>query len=177
MPLARFAGASVENPVKTLLSVLFVLSCSWPAAHADDAATATVFVSMEGVTHELTSLNWQQSTVTLLDNEIRFYLTQDNHPVSLNFNLSQTDILEKGSAVYELPEANHGSAAIDLNFFNKNRESSRMKRRIVFNEGTIAIEELTPTSLRMTFKGAGNPLTDSGKFPIEGSVDVRFPDS
>ena len=163
--------------MKTLLTVLLVLSCAGSTAQANDPVTPMVVVSMEGVTHELTTLNWEHSTVTLLDNEIRFYLTQDDHPVSLNFNLSGTDILETGSTVYELPEANQGSAAIDLNFFNKNRESSRMKRRIVFNKGTIAIEELTPTSLRMTFKGAGNPLTDSAKFPIEGSVDVLFPDS
>ena len=163
--------------MKRLLTALLLLSYAWPTVYAADEATPMVVVSMEGATHELGTLDWKVSSVTQLEDEIRFYLTQEGNPLSLNFNLSGTDILEQGSAVYQLPEANHGTAAIDLNFFNQDREGKRMKRRILFNEGTITIEELTPRSLRMTFKGAGNPLMDTEKFPIEGSVDVRFPDS
>lgn len=159
----------------TRLLTVLLLAFGLPSALADDAAAPMVVVSMEGVTHELKTLNLERSTMTLLENEIRYYLVQDDSPVSLNFNLSGTNILETGSAVYELPAANHGSEKIDLNFFNKDRESSRMQKRILFEEGTITIEGLNPQRLRMSFKGAGTPLLGKESFPIEGSVDVLFP--
>ena len=42
---------------------------------------------------------------------------------------------------------------------------------MLFTEGNIEIEEVSETSLRMTFKGFGHPLMENDvRFPIEGSV-------
>jgi hypothetical protein len=158
-----------------VLLLVVVLVLALPAAQSRGQGEPCVVITMEGATHELHDLNWTNSTVTLEGDEIRFYLTEDDNPVSLNFNLANTAILQAGSGSYRLPEANQGEATVDLNFFNRNREGKRMHRRIVFNEGTIEIAELTSNSLRMTFEGAGHPLMADETFPIAGSVNVRFP--
>lgn len=143
-----------------------------PSAAAD--AVAAVVIRMEGETHVLRDIDWTQSTVTLEAGEIRFYFAEAGNPVTLNFNLSNTDLLESGAGVYTLPEANAGNAAIDLNFFNRNRASSRMQRRIVFDQGTIDIEVLSRDQLKLTFDGSGHPLMDPARFRIEGSISVTF---
>ncbi len=155
--------------------VVLALAMALPAAQSRGQSEPAVVISMEGATHELREINWTNSTVTVEGDEIRFYLTEDGNPISLNLNLSNTGILQAGSASYQLPEANHGEATIDLNFFNRDRAGKRLQRRIVFNEGAIEIHELTATSLRMTFAGSGHPLMADETFPIEGSVTVRFP--
>jgi hypothetical protein len=158
-----------------MVIVVLALAMALPAAQSRGQSEPAVVIKMEGATHELHDIDWTVSSVTMEGEEIRYYLTEDDNPVSLNLNLANTGILETGSATYQLPEANHGEATIDLNFFNRDREGKRMQRRIVFNEGTIEIHELTANSLRMTFAGSGHPLMADETFPIEGSVDVRFP--
>lgn len=131
-------------------------------------------INMEGKAHELHKINQKQSSAVFESDEIRFLLTEDANAVSLNFNLTRTKILETGSAVYVLPKANHGTEKIDLNFFNRNRDSKSIQKRILFIAGTIEIQELTRNRLRMTFKGTGQPLTGKDQFPVEGSVNVTF---
>jgi hypothetical protein len=145
-----------------------------PVRPAGDAA---VVISMEGETYELSNINKVRSTVSQVDGEIRFFLVDDNVPVELNFNikLAKTGILESGTAKYELPLAYPLLAAVDLNFFNRERDSKSTQKRILFSEGTIEIEELTENSLKMVFKGSGHPLTGKEQFPIDGSVNVTFP--
>jgi len=149
-----------------------VLACFyWVPAQGDGTGLS---LTMEGQTHELDDVSLRNSSVTLQDGQIQFYITQDEHPVSLNFNLSDNGILEQGSGSYQVPEANHSGATVDLNFFNKDRPGRRLARRVVFDQGTITIEEISSTSLRMRFEGSGHPLMDDDlRFPIEGRVDVK----
>ena len=82
--------------------------------------------------------------------------------------------MEQGAVNFQLPDANKGGVVVDLNFFNRDRPGRRMGKRILFDEGTIDIEEVSTTSLRMSFKGSGHPLMDDDtRFPIEGSVTVQ----
>ncbi len=147
------------------------------SANADAAASAAggyVELSMEGATHRLDKINWTDSKVTFEDEQIGFYLTDDESPIKFNLSLAKTDILQTGSATYVLPASNSSTIKVDINFFNEDRPGTRMKKRIIFSEGTIEVKQLTDHSLKMTFSGAGHALMEKAKFPIEGTVDLSF---
>lgn len=98
------------------LVTLALLAClAGQSAHGDGQGTAVV--EMEGHSHVLDPLNWRNSTTTFDGDDVRFYLTADGQPVSINFNLSNTGILSRGSAVFTLPDFNQsGSGTIELSF-------------------------------------------------------------
>ncbi len=146
------------------------------AVDADAAATsdAAFVVSMEGTTHVADVINQVNSTVKEEEGELRFYLTQDETPMSLNLNIKQFAIPTEFPAVFTLPADNNDKIRIDLNFFNKGRSEKRMRWRVLFDEGTIEFQALSASELKMTFKGSGHPLMDKERFPIEGSINVSF---
>lgn len=138
------------------------------------APGATTWISMEGQTWDLSDFDRRRSKAEIVDGDFRFYLASEASPIEINFNLPTAGSLDSGSAVFVLPRDNQDRAAVDLNFFNKDRAGSRMKRRIIFDEGTIEITEISTEQLRMTFKGSGHPLMDPTRFPIEGAIDAGF---
>lgn len=141
---------------------------------AEATGDVAVVIRMEGKTYQLSKIDQRPDIAVFEEGEIRFFLMKTDHPVQLNFNLTRSDILESGSAVYVLPAYKHGGEMIDLNFYNRSRDSESMQKRILFTSGTIEVQELTRNSLRMTFKGMGKPLMGQDEFPVEGSVNVTF---
>ncbi len=99
----------------------------------------------------------------------------DKNPFQLNLNLIHTDILSKQKTTYSIPEANASKTKVDLNFFNRDRDVSRINKRIVFKKGTVEIKKLTRNKLEMTFKGEGSGITErGGNFPISGKINVTL---
>jgi hypothetical protein len=131
----------------------------------------TVSLTMEGETHILDDLDAIHCKASFENGKIQYLFRKDGNPVSLNLNFTTQAILEKGSAVFEIPDANAGKVVIDLNFFNQDRDSSRTNKRIIFRKGTIRIEQLTRHHLEMSFEGEGGGMTERSKsFPITGKI-------
>lgn len=145
------------------------------AAFAQDNGAGRAIVSMEGATHELDPVNAADSTVTIDEKGILFYLTATDQPVSVNFNLFDKDVLAEGSAVFELPEDNNPHTRVELTFFNLTREGGNLQRRIIFSEGTIKLQKVDEKTLTLDFEGAGHPMLDMRTFPMEGAINVELP--
>lgn len=137
--------------------------------------SGSVSITMEGKTHELSDLDGRACKASFEDGEIRFLFRMEGVPVSLNLNFPTQAILEKGSGTFQIPEANAAKTVIDLNFFNSERESSRINKRIIFRQGTIQIDRLTRSHLEMSFEGEGGGMMDRfSNFPITGKVSVEY---
>ena len=132
---------------------------------------------MEGETYSLSKINKEQSKFEFTEDKIKFTLYDSEFPIQINITLTEGDILNgrKTSVTYSLPEANQPAILVDLNFFNKTRESSRINKRILFRKGEIVIEEITQNSLKMQFNGEGSGLRENNiSFPIKGFLNVSF---
>jgi hypothetical protein len=110
--------------------------------------TSGVFeITMEGETYSLSHLNKEQSKFEFDENKIKFTWFDSEFPIQINITLTEDAVVkgEKTSVTYSLPDANQPAILVDLNFFNKTRESSRINKRILFRKGEIVIEEITKT--------------------------------
>ena len=135
-----------------------------------------VTLTMEGQTYTMEQKDINpQTTVNFEDDDLKFVFYTNESTVSINLNLTETDILNLGSAAYAIPEVNLGKVKVDLNFFNQERQSSRTNKRIVFRKGEIQIEKITKNELVLTFKGEGSGMMDrENSFPIEGSINIAY---
>ncbi|RAI90189.1 hypothetical protein [Algoriphagus yeomjeoni] len=161
---------------KVQVSEQKVISAAPALMSQDEAVNPGVTLTMEGETYTLEQKDLNPQTNLDFDNDdLKFAIYTNEGRVSVNFNLTKTGILGKGPVFYSIPEANQESVKVDLNFFNQDRESSRMNKRIIFRKGEIQIEKLTKNQLVFTFKGEGSGMTERGDlFPIEGSINMTF---
>jgi len=168
-----------------LLLVVFLTACQSesaaenPAEQAEAAALApdssnSVTVSIEGKALSLTTIDWTGSKAKITADAISLALSGKGNPLKLDLEVLETGILAKGSATYVLPLAKKGEASVDLSVIDSTRPGIAMQQRILFSEGSIEIKAVTANSLQMVFKGTGHALMDQKKFPIEGSVNIRF---
>jgi len=175
----------MKNFLILILLVLFTASCQTQQTSKQNEpevkhnevppiSSVAVVVTMEGSTHELHNLNWSKSFVHFSQGEINAYLMEDDNPVEMNLRLTDMGILKNGAVVYELPANNKDGIVIDLNFFNRSRESLVVQQRILFTEGTIDIKEITRHSLKLAFKGSGHPLMSKQRIPMEGTANISF---
>tara|TARA_R110002073_G_scaffold279026_1_gene442925 strand:- start:180941 stop:181462 length:522 start_codon:yes stop_codon:yes gene_type:complete len=166
-------------------TILFLLiSCKETVKQNSDAETlkntinegnAAVQVRMEGKTHMLQQKDLNPIKGIFENDTLQFVFYTNDNPFQLNLNLNNTDLINKGSATYNIPEANAMKTKVDLNFFNTERAGKRMNRRIIFRKGTVTIKQLTKNNLQMTFEGEGGGMMDSGNnFPISGKVNVSY---
>lgn len=155
------------------LTALFIFNAGYSAKPSD--YSGSVSITMEGKTYVLKDLDWRACKASFENGEIQYLFRMDGSPVSLNLNFPTQAILEKSSATFQIPEANSPKTVIDLNFYNSERESSRMNKRIIFRKGTIQIDKLTKNSLKMSFEGEGGGMLESKKsFPITGEISVEY---
>ena len=162
-----------------LVIILFSIGCKGHktadlnAQHA--ASIGTMHIVLEGKEYNFDQVSKLNSTAAFKEGIIEFYLTKDGAPVSVNFNLHNTDVLEKESTIYIIPDANNGTAMVDLSFFNAKREGKQMNKRIVFRKGEINIVQISTSRLEMSFKGEGGPMMDRAlSFPISGTIDITL---
>ncbi|TXD82097.1 hypothetical protein ESY86_15625 [Subsaximicrobium wynnwilliamsii] len=177
----------MKNQCITSLLSCFVLLLCFNCKDANTKLTANhntspklddgyaVTVTIQGKAFGIHQKNLESQKATISNDSILFELWEDGNPLKLNFNLFNTDILSKGEATYKIPDANSGQVKVDLNFFNGDRDTKRMNKRILFRKGTISISKISENELKMTFDGEGSGIMEDGKtFPISGKVDVNF---
>ena len=134
-----------------------------------------IVVEMEGKIYTMKQQDLAPIHLNFEQDSLLYALYTDKDAVSVNFNLTHTNILKEGEAHYTLPDVNKGPIKVDLNFFNKERDSKNMNKRIIFRSGTITIKEITKTTLHMSFKGEGSGMMEYGKnFPISGEVNITY---
>ena len=140
--------------------------------------TSSVFeITMEGETYSLSKINKEQSKFEFDEDKIKFTMFDSEFPIEINITITEDAVIkgEKTSVTYSLPDANQPAILVDLNFFNKTRESSRINKRILFRKGDIVIEEITKNSLKIQFNGEGSGLRENNtNFPIKGFLNVSF---
>jgi hypothetical protein len=169
------------------ISVFFILMLTWLSKESSANVlilnpiynnTSGVFeITMEGETYSLNHLDKEQSKFEFDENKIKFTWFDSEFPIQINITLTEDAVVkgEKTSVTYSLPEANQPDILVDLTFFNKTRESSRINKRILFRKGEIVIEEITQNSLKMQFNGEGSGLRENNmSFPIKGFLNVSF---
>lgn len=114
-------------------------------------------------------------SVKIESDSLSYTLRSNESDVSLSLNLINTGIVKKKRHSYSIPEDTRKSFVVGLSFFNKNKNVSRLNKRIVFRKGIINIEELTKNTLIMTFDGEGSGMRDiKNSFPISGSVNIKY---
>jgi hypothetical protein len=169
------------------ISVFFILILTWQLKESSanililnsmNNNTSGVFeITMEGETYRLSHLNIEQSKFEIDENKIKFTWFDSEFPIQINITLTEDAVVKgkKTSVTYSLPDANQTAILVDLNFFNKTRESSRINKRILFRKGVIVIEEVTKNNLKMQFDGEGSGLRENNmSFPIKGFLNVSF---
>lgn len=169
------------------ISVFFILILTWQSKESSanmlilNTMNNNVFgffeITMEGKTYSLSHLNKDQSKFEFDENKIKFAWYDSEFPIEINITLTEEAVVKgkKNSVTYSLPEANQPAILVDLNFFNKTRESSRINKRILFRKGEIVIEEITKNSLKLQFNGEGSGLRENNlSFPIKGYLNVSF---
>ncbi|SDI08661.1 hypothetical protein [Winogradskyella thalassocola] len=145
-------------------------------AYSTNDSNVAIQVTMEGKSFKIKQNQLIPQIKTKFKNDsILLVFRDDDTPLQLNFNVFNTDILSKQSAIYTIPDTNAVKQKVDLNFFNNDRDVKRMNKRIIFRKGTINISKLTDKVLQMTFEGEGSGITEHKKtFPISGKVNVIF---
>jgi hypothetical protein len=165
--------------------VLLATGCGAEAPAGSDEATAAgaaapapvadgeVVVAMEGETLTVPKVDWRVSTIENVEGERRYMLMADGSPLTLNLNVKDGAIPASFPATFTVPADNNPNIRIDLNFFNTERDSKRMQKRIIFSEGTIEVRAMSDTALDISFNGRGHPLMKNKEmFAIEGSANA-----
>ncbi|MBU3822953.1 hypothetical protein KO566_12855 [Flavobacteriaceae bacterium XHP0103] len=169
---------------KTIVLLLVTLSfccknnSSGNQAVAEIGATdekAAVVLQMEGETYTILQENLQPIKVDFNNGDLQYVIWQDGNPVQTNVNITDADIKTNGAATYSIPEDNSPNIKIDLNFYNQDRDASRMNKRIVFRKGIVSIKKISEYALEMTFEGEGGGMMKSSEsFPIKGSINIIY---
>jgi hypothetical protein len=145
------------------------------ASVSKTVSDAAVFVEMEGDIYTMQQKDLNPLTLNFEENNLNFSLYTNESVVQVNFLLKDVDILNEGFKTYAIPEDNVIDIKADLSFYNKNRNASRLNKRVVFRKGTIQIKEITNHKLVMIFKGEASGVTDSkNSFPISGSIHINY---
>ena len=136
---------------------------------------AAIVLEMEGNTHTIKQDELMPIQLNFESDSLLYSLYTKDHPVQINFNLFNTQALQKGTVDYTIPEANAGQVKVDLSFFNNELEAKRINKRIVFRDGDIHIEEITAHSLKMSFEGKASGMLDrENSFPVSGSINIIY---
>lgn len=145
-----------------------------PQRQSSNAASAdNVAVNMEGARLAISQVDWQVSRIETIDGELRYELRGAESPLTLNLNVRQDAVPTRFPATFTVPDDNIPSVRIDLNLFNRDRDSRRLQKRIIFSGGTINVRAMGPDGLDISFSGSGHPLmANSEIFPIEGHATV-----
>lgn len=173
------------NPYNYLLSVFMavalLVSCKniekKDVTGLSDKPTGThaVEVTMENQVFHIRQENLLSVKSTFTKDSILLLFRADKNPFQLNLNLTHTDILNMQKATFIIPDTNAGKIKVDLNFFNADRDVSRINKRVVFKKGTIEIKKLTESKLEMIFTGEGSGMTErGGNFPISGQINATL---
>lgn len=134
-----------------------------------------VEVTMENQVFHLRQENLLPIKSTFIKDSILLLFRENENPFQLNLNLTHTNIMDDQRAEYTIPDVNAGNIKVDLNFFNADRDTKRINKRIIFRKGTIQIKKLTESKLEMTFAGEGSGITErGGYFPISGKINVSY---
>ncbi|RMA58797.1 hypothetical protein [Ulvibacter antarcticus] len=170
-----------SNYIPVFLLLLLLISCN--QNHKNEIAKLSgnsnnnaIEVYMEGRVFQIKQENVEPNSKSIFKKDSIFLEFWENgNPLKLNLNLTDTNILEKGHATYIIPDANSPEIMVDLNFYNANRDTKRMNKRIIFRKGIIEIEKISDTQLQMKFEGeAGGMLNFDNNFPISGKVNVNY---
>ncbi|MEQ8551285.1 MAG: hypothetical protein RIC06_01650 [Cyclobacteriaceae bacterium] len=133
-------------------------------------------ISMEGKDHRIPQLSSTESNIKVEGDSYRFLLRNSEvSPVQINVNITDPELMKSGSNTYNIPEDNSPKILMDLNFFDADREVSRMNKRIIFRKGTITIQSFGKDQLIMKFDGEGSGMRErEGNFEISGSISVTY---
>tara|TARA_B100001059_G_C17514835_1_gene417709 strand:- start:6 stop:521 length:516 start_codon:yes stop_codon:yes gene_type:complete len=168
--------------IKLIVVLVLFISCKDKSAKLDTASAlenassiSALVLKMEGKTYTMEQEDLVPIIINFEENVFQYSIYTNRSPVQLNFILKDSTILRSGSKTYQIPECNRETIKVDLSFFNKNRNSSRINKQVVFKKGTIQIEEVTKHKLVMSFNGEGSGVTDSkNSFPITGSIQITY---
>jgi len=172
----------MKKQIALLSFIILILACKDKKSNSDVnnikqeiTSNTAVQVNLEGKLHTIEQDNLSPEIVIYKDDIILFNFWQDGNPVRVNFNL-ESEILEKGSGEYNIPEDNSPKIKADLNFFNQDRKvDSKFNKRIVFRKGKIVIKQITKNKLEMSFEGEGSGMRERDKnFPISGKININY---
>lgn len=134
-----------------------------------------VEVSMENQVFHIQPESLLPVKTKFTKDSILLLFREEENPFQLNLNLTHTDILVAQNAKYSIPDENAGKIKVDLNFFNSDRNTKSINKRIIFRKGIIKIDKLTENELDMTFKGEGSGITErDNNFLISGKIKATF---
>jgi len=104
-----------------------------------------------------------------------FRKSGEDRQFEINLNIYDPKILSELPATFSIPEANMPPhVAIDLNFFDFERKVEKsMRKRLIFEKGTITIHEFSKEKIRFEFEGEAHELMNTeGRSKVSGWVEV-----
>lgn len=182
------------NPIKTivLISLLALISCNNSKNEKVENLLETktvksisdepIVFTIDGKTRTISANERVQDTLNFNEHPIKSlfrkkHSIKDDNKFEVNLNFYEKDILDKIPITYRFPQDNFGGVIkIDLNFFDSGRKVEKsMNKRLIFEEGTLTIYELSKDKIRFDFEGVAHELmSKENKSQVSGSVDVKY---
>lgn len=163
-------------------AVLILASCNDNDQKQDDLGSKVALsdnyaieVEMDNQVFRIQQEDLLTQKTTFTSDSILFLFREENNPFQLNLNFTQTGIQDNYSSKYIIPDANITKTTVDLNFFNADRDVSRLNKRIIFRKGIIEVHKLTENKLQVSFKGEGSGIMENdSNFPISGIINAYY---
>ncbi len=141
-----------------------------------------IVFTIDGKTRTISANERVQDTLNFNEHPIKTlfrkkHAVKDDNKFEINLNFYEKDILDKIPITYTLPQDNFGgNVKIDLNFFDSGRKVEKsMNKRLIFEEGTITIHELSKDKIRFDFEGVAHELMNNqSRSSVSGSVDTDY---
>lgn len=141
-----------------------------------------IVFTIDGKTRTISANERVQDTLNFNEHPIKTlfrkkHAVKDDNKFEINLNFYEKDILDKIPITYTLPQDNFGgNVKIDLNFFDSGRKVEKsMNKRLIFEEGTITIYELSKDKIRFDFEGVAHELMNNqSRSSVSGSVDTDY---
>ena len=175
-----------------LISILTLISCNdsknEKAENLAETITiknndnASIVFTIDGNTRTISANERVKDTINFNEHPIKT-LFRKTHTVKnadkfeINLNFYEKDILDKIPITYIFPQDNFGGIIkIDLNFFDSGRSVEKsINKRLIFEEGTLTVHELSKDKIRFDFEGVAHELmSKENRSPVSGSVDVKY---
>lgn len=165
-----------------IYSFLVLFSCNDNVQKQDELGSKVIRsdnyaieVEMDNQVFRIQQEDLLAQKTTFTSDSIMFLFREENNPFQLNLNFTQTDIQDNYHSKYIIPDANIAKTTVDLNFFNADRDVSRLNKRIIFRKGIIEVHKLTDNKLEVSFEGEGSGIMENdSSFPISGIINARY---
>lgn len=175
-----------------LISLLVIVSCKnsnkekteniAETITVQNSDNAPIVLTIDGNTRTISAKERVEDTINFNEHPVKTlfrkkHSIKDDQKFEINLNFYENDIQDKIPVTYTLPQDNSGdNIKIDLNLFDSGRNVEKsMNKRLIFEEGTITIYELSRSKIHFVFDGKVHEMVNiQKKSTVSGEINVKY---